>query len=79
MKVLLFAGARDALGAESVEIETDLPISVAELKENLSLQFPRLAKWVAVSRLALNNSFATDNDLVERDSEVALIPPVSGG
>jgi molybdopterin synthase sulfur carrier subunit len=79
MKVLLFAGARDAVGTESVEVETDSPISVAKLKEKLSLQFPRLAKWVAVSRLALNNSFATDNDLVEHDSEVALIPPVSGG
>jgi molybdopterin converting factor subunit 1 len=79
MKVLLFAGARDALGTESVEVETDLPVSVAELKENLSLQFPRLAKWVSVSRLAINNSFATDDELVGRDSEVALIPPVSGG
>lgn len=79
MKVLLFAGARDAVGTESVEVETDSPISIAKLKEKLSQQFPRLAKWVAVSRLAINNSFAADSDLVEHGSEVALIPPVSGG
>lgn len=79
MKVLLFAGARDALGTESVDVETTLPLSVEELREKLSLQFPRLGKWVVVSRFAINNSFAVDSDLVERDSEVALIPPVSGG
>lgn len=35
--------------------------------------------WVSGSRIAVNHSFADENDTVGMADEVAVIPPVSGG
>ncbi|MFM8324964.1 MAG: MoaD/ThiS family protein [Pirellulaceae bacterium] len=45
----------------------------------LSQLDPQLDRWLAVSRLAVDRCFVADEDRIESATEIAVIPPVSGG
>ena len=77
MKVLLFARARDLIGADAIDIEA--AATVGELRQRLMQQYPALAGLLEKSAIALNDEFAGDNATIAPDAEVALLPPVSGG
>ena len=80
--VRMFAGARERLGVETIEIEVDLPISVRQLKEAIAINFESLSSYVEFGRIAINNDFVCDSELIDKErsqSSIALIPPVSGG
>ncbi len=79
MRVLLFAAARQRVGAGSIELELSLPATIAEIRSNLVASYPDLASLVSTSRWAVNQSFVDDSAIVQGNEEVALIPPVSGG
>ena len=79
IRLLAFATARDALGQGELEFEVPSGSTVADLARLLRTDYPDLALiW---SRLAV----AVDGDLAQpqvelhENSEVALLPPVSGG
>ncbi len=78
----MFAGARERVGADSVEIEVELPVSVQKLKEAIASQFESARSLMEFSRIAIDNEFAIDSHVIEsmqKQSVIALIPPVSGG
>jgi len=77
--VLLFAEARQATGADRVEVDLPEPADVATLRRELSRQYPSLASAVERAMFAIDAAYATDATVVPPDQEVALIPPVSGG
>ncbi len=77
MKVLLFARARDLLGADRIEC-ADLP-TVGDLRRHLIQVYPNLAGLLAKSAFAVNDEFANDATEILASAEVALLPPVSGG
>ena len=77
MKVLLFARARDLIGAE--RIETEDAATVGELRRRLMQLYPKLAGLVEKSAFAVNDEFAQDATPIPGGAEVALLPPVSGG
>lgn len=79
LRVLLFAGAAEAIGADSVEIEVAPHATYNDVGKRLGVEFPQLAELVSRSRLASGRGYAEPNSTVDFDSEVALIPPVSGG
>lgn len=74
--VLFFAHLQDAVGQEKVSIDK-APISIAELKNELAelYSLPGLENVM----FAINEEYATGDDLVKDGDTVALIPPVSGG
>ena len=79
IRLLAFATARQALSSGEIELDIEAGSTVEDLAEQLRASYPELdAIW---SRLAI----AVDGDLVdartplEEGSEVALLPPVSGG
>ena len=76
IKGLLFAGLRDVVGQDSVEIETAVT-TVAELCVALETEFPQLAGQVY--KLAIDQAYASSKSTLEGATEIALIPPVSGG
>lgn len=79
MTVLLFGVTRDIVGKGSLSIhDTDGIETVADLKGLLMEQYPALGELSSLA-LAINQSYARDNDLVNESDEIALIPPVSGG
>ena len=77
--ILLFALAKEKSGRDSIAILLSLPTSVRELKEKMTIEYPNLAPLIAISRVAVDRSFATDEQTINGEEEIALIPPVSGG
>lgn len=75
--ILAFGIAKDIFGGASIQLE--LPDkAVAGLKQELERQYPRL-KQIASYLVAVNNEYATDDQLLTERDEIAIIPPVSGG
>ena len=74
--VLYFASLRDAAGVSSevVDCEGDLRALYGELRERHGFALP-----VERLRVAVDGAFARWSDEARDGSEVAFIPPVSGG
>jgi molybdopterin converting factor subunit 1 len=77
MTVLLFARARDLIGADRIEI--DDAVTVGELRRRLVQRFPQIAGLLEKSAFAVNDAIADDAVAIPGGAEVALLPPVSGG
>lgn len=77
MMVLLFARARDLVGADRIEVEA--VATVGELRRRLVRRYPHLAGLLEKSAFAVNDEFADDAVPIPAGAEVALLPPVSGG
>lgn len=77
--VQLFAGARDRIGRGSIEVELPEAADVAELRRRLVAEYPNLADVVPRAMLAVDAEYAKDDACLSPMSEIALIPPVSGG
>ena len=79
IKVVLFASARDILGEREIEVELPDTTTVGDLKQVLMSQFPQVADLVLRSAISVDHEFANDALPLQPGSEIALIPPVSGG
>lgn len=79
VRLLLFAGLQQAVGSPSIELDLAPNATYADLKEQLAAQHPAAAPLIRASRVAAEGEFAADTDPVASDTELALIPPVSGG
>ncbi|MEE2855781.1 MAG: MoaD/ThiS family protein [Planctomycetota bacterium] len=79
IKVLLFASLRDLVGSEKIEVELEEGASVKDLIGAISVKYPILGERLPSTRVAVDDRFSTESDPIEANSEVALIPPVSGG
>lgn len=75
-KVLFFAHLRDAVGEEFLSIDA-CGKTVAELKAELSAKYD-LPKMDTVMT-AVNEEFASNDEVIRDGDEIAFIPPVSGG
>jgi molybdopterin converting factor subunit 1 len=79
LSIKLFAIARQRLGRDEVEVTLPASATAGDLRRALTEQFPALADVLPHIRIAINSSYATDATVIPAGSEVALIPPVSGG
>jgi molybdopterin synthase catalytic subunit len=78
VRLLAFASAADALGAERW-LELPGEPTVGDLKRQLAADHPELAAlWPRVA-VAIDGTLAGDAAPLREGSEVALLPPVSGG
>jgi len=77
--VRLFARARDIMGQDVAMVELPPGATVADLRCRLDTDYPALKSLLEKSALAINNEFASDSLLLPPNSEIALLPPVSGG
>ncbi len=77
--VRLFALARQRAGRPEVVVELPEPATVADLKRSLAEAIPELAPLASSLMIAVDSEYAGDDQLVGPESEVAVIPPVSGG
>lgn len=79
LRVLAFATAADAIG--SGEISVDLPEGsrVADLKEHLEREHPKLERHWPRLAVAIDGELARPETEIPDGAEVALLPPVSGG
>lgn len=79
LTVLVFAGARDAIGSEQVQLDLEGTITARTLLDRLIELHPALAPWAPALRVAVNGAYAGWDDPVRAGDEVAIIPPVAGG
>lgn len=79
IRVLPFAGARDAIGAAELSMALEGPTTARALLDRLCVEHPRLAPYASSLRLAVNGAYAAWDDPVADGDEVAIIPPVAGG
>jgi molybdopterin converting factor subunit 1 len=77
--VRYFAAARDVVGKDDEAVPVDGPTTVAALRSRLVERHPALLGVLRQSRLAVNERFAAEDDVVAPDADVAVIPPVAGG
>lgn len=74
-KILFFAHLRDAAGEEAVDMNV-AGLTVSDVKK-------LVAEKVGVSldavMTAVNEEFATDDEVIQEQDIIAFIPPVSGG
>jgi molybdopterin converting factor subunit 1 len=77
--VKLFARARDLAGRDEVRVELADGATVAQLRRRLAEEAPALGGLLTRCRVAVDEEFADGGAVLRESSEVALIPPVSGG
>lgn len=75
-KILFFAHLRDAVGEESVVLDASGK-TVAELKELLAEKYEKVNLDNAMT--AIDEEFASNDEVVQAGQTIAFIPPVSGG
>ena len=80
LQILYFAALADLTGITEEPLE--LPGSVRTVRDfvdHLQRVRPALHGKMASVRIALDEEFAQDSDLLENARVIALIPPVAGG
>ncbi|UQZ35872.1 molybdopterin converting factor [Paenibacillus sp. PK3_47] len=78
--IRLFAGLAEVIGSSAITFHVhENSITAGKLKELLSAAYPDAAPQIHVSMAAIDREYAPEDALVTEASEVALIPPVSGG
>jgi molybdopterin synthase sulfur carrier subunit len=75
-KVMFFAHLRDIVGEEFITIDAEGK-KVAQVKE-LIVEKYNVTKFDTVMT-AINEEFATNDEIIKAGDEIAFIPPVSGG
>ena len=79
VRVKLFAVAKDLIGNESLEVELPEAATVSQLRTALESQFPQLSTIISHLMIAVDAEYANDQTVLTENSEIACIPPVSGG
>ncbi|MDX8552471.1 MoaD/ThiS family protein [Tenacibaculum sp. 1B UA] len=78
ISILFFGIATDLIDSSSLEIELPNKSTIASFKKFLVAEFPELQKMSSYA-VAINESYATDDVLIQENDVIAIIPPVSGG
>lgn len=79
VRIQLFAAARDRAGQNWLDLEMPEAATVGALKRKLREVCPAIANILAHAMLAVDADYASDEVVVSPSSQIALIPPVSGG
>lgn len=77
LQVRLFAHLADLLATTELSLELPDSCTVKELEQRLRESYPALHK--AVFRIAVDQAYGQASQSLSASSEVALLPPVSGG
>jgi molybdopterin converting factor subunit 1 len=79
VRVKLFAGAKERAGRDELAIELRDGATIADLRQAIAAVHPALSTILPRSMWAVDTAYANDDTLLSEKSEVAMIPPVSGG
>lgn len=79
MRVLYFAQAQERRGVAEERCELPPSTSVEQVFALLGARHPALSELLPRCRLAVDQAFVSGALTLHTDSELAVIPPVSGG
>ena len=77
--IKLFAVAKQRIGRDTIDVDLPEAATIRHLRSALIEQYPPLADVVPHARFALSSEYAADSAPISADTEIAIIPPVSGG
>jgi len=77
--VRLFAAAKQAAGCDRLELELPDGATIGQLRRRLTEEFPQMSAFTAQVMFAVDAEYAPDSREITPQSDVACIPPVSGG
>jgi MoaE-MoaD fusion protein len=77
--LLFFATLKDRAGQGQADVELPDGSTIADLRALVSREFPATAALLAHALVAVNQSYAFNEDRLSENAEVAFFPPVSGG
>lgn len=78
-KIQLYSVLKSKLSADSVDLQTKPGLTVGEFLDLACEQYPPMAPYRSVMRLAVNQEYALESRIIHTGDELALITPVSGG
>jgi MoaE-MoaD fusion protein len=76
---LLFGQAREAVGADHIELSLAQPATVSSAFDALKARHPQLAAMERSLMFAINEEYASRQQALADDDRLAILPPVSGG
>jgi molybdopterin converting factor subunit 1 len=79
IRIQLFAAARQIAGRDDLGLDVADGATIADVRRAIIAAAPALDRIVAHVRWAVDAEFVGDDHRVTEQSEIALIPPVSGG
>lgn len=79
VRVLLFAAAREVVGARELSLTLPEGAAARDAMDALCARHPALAAHRASLRIAVDGEYARDDAALREGAEVAVIPPVAGG
>lgn len=77
VKLVAYGITKDILEGKNLDFELDGQ-SIGDLKNQLCSRYPKLEDLKSI-RFAVNDTYAEEEQLVQENDEIILIPPVSGG
>ena len=81
MKIKYFAWIRELTKNNEEYLDSNEIQNLKELKKFLSTKYPTLQKHFdqEILRFAVNQEYVVENIALNKDDEIAVFPPVSGG
>jgi molybdopterin converting factor subunit 1 len=79
VRVKLFAVAKELAGSEEISVDLPTVAVVGDVRRAVVAAYPAIERILPHVVWAVDAEYADDTDTVNEHSDVALIPPVSGG
>ncbi len=79
LRVKLFAVAKELVGRDELTVDVAPGATVADVRRCVESDYPTLQKILPHAMWAVDAAYANDDTSVNQNSDIALIPPVSGG
>lgn len=78
LEILLFGITTDLIGTSHLQMEVPVSSSVAQFKRAMITSYPQLVHLETYA-IAVNETYASDDTVLQENDVIAIIPPVSGG
>lgn len=79
VRIRLFAVAQQLAGRDVISLEVPEGCTIGQLRARLAAEVPTLALVLPHVLFAVGTEYAKDDAAVAAGSDIACIPPVSGG
>jgi molybdopterin converting factor small subunit len=79
LRVKLFAVAKELAGRDELAVEAPEGATVADMRRIVAAEYPMLGNVLPHALWAVDAAYSNDGTLLNEESDIALIPPVSGG
>ena len=79
VRVRLFAVAKELTGCEVISVDVPAIATLVDVQHAVAAAYPVLNRILSHAMWAVDAEYANHSAVVNEQSDIALIPPVSGG